>query len=63
MAKIEIETLTETCWEDCKEFDVEITSMVTCEDIIFQRIIQCKNVNLCRRIANEIQKEHGRSKE
>lgn len=62
MAKIEIETLTETCWEKCEDFEVKITSLFS-SDAKFHTIIQCEHVGRCRRIAQVVQEELGRSNE
>lgn len=62
MAKIEIETLTETCWEECEDFKVKITSMFS-GDVTVCMVLQCEHVGRCRRIAQVVQEELGRSKE
>ena len=62
MAKIEIETLTETCWRECKDFEVKITSFFSSDGTVHM-VLQCEHVGRCRRIAQVVQEELGRSKE
>ena len=62
MAKIEIETLTETCWRECEDFEVKITSIFS-GDVTAHMVLQCEHVWRCRRIAQVVQEELGRSNE
>ena len=62
MAKIEIETLTETCWIECEDFEVKITSFFS-SDTTVHMVLQCEHVGRCRRIAQVVQEELGRSNE
>ena len=62
MAKIEIETLTETCWRECEDFEVKITSFFS-SDMTVHMALQCEHVGRCRRIAKVVQEEIGRSNE
>ena len=62
MANIEIETLAETCWRECEDFEIKITSMFS-GNVTFHKILQCEHVGRCRRIAQMVQEEIGRSNE
>lgn len=54
MAMIEVETLTENCWEKCEDVNIVKTSFFT-QDAIINTVFQCEHVNRCKRIAKAIE--------
>ena len=56
MAKIEVDTLTDNCWQNCEDFYIETTNIFG-DGKTYCRIHKCKNVNKCRRIAEVIDGE------
>lgn len=56
MAKIEVETLTGNCWNNCDDFEITSAKFIG-DGLIYHRIFQCENVYKCRRIQQVIENE------
>ena len=56
MAQIEVETLTDDCWETCEDFCIDSTLFIG-DGNIYHRIHKCENVGKCRRIEEVIKQE------
>lgn len=56
MAMVEVDTLTDSCWEKCEDFDVDVTNYFS-HDAAWHKAIRCRNVDKCRRIQQVIDEE------
>lgn len=55
MAQIEVDTLTDKCWEKCGEFEVEFGKETVFGDcIVFRQTFRCRHVEWCRHIYKTI---------
>lgn len=55
MAKIPVETLTDDCWEECPNFEVEIFDLFG-DGLIAYRILKCEHLKMCKYAIEEAKK-------
>lgn len=56
MAMVDVETLTDSCWRNCEDFNVDVTKAFTgCA--VYHTVVRCREVDKCRRIQQAIEEE------
>ena len=56
MAMVEVDTLTDDCWKECEDFEINTVVLIG-DGSVYHRIHSCKNVSKCRRIQLIVEQE------